>query len=195
MAKYYPRRFAIAEGRKLVHRDMGGGLRFNAIGHFAQSPVYGMHPSQTLQVPKLSGPGFGNVGGYTGPPDANTPPGAMMMAMQPQQQARGGEVDGDALARATALLHRCKREVGGQVVARASGGKASYFSTEVKRLLALWQQTERQNPNLTSSHVLSIMSQKSPGVARLFKLMLEQGYSRDGIASMIRGGLVRCANE
>ena len=49
MAKYYPRAFAIAEGRKLVHKDIGGGLRFNAIGSFVANPLFGAHPANVLQ--------------------------------------------------------------------------------------------------------------------------------------------------
>lgn len=113
MAKYYPRAFALAEGRKLVHRDMGGGLRFNAPGKFVANPVFGMHPSQALQVPPMTGPG-----GYTKTPDASTPPGAVMMAMQPQPgMAYGGEVDANALSHARALLGAAKYAVGGAVEA------------------------------------------------------------------------------
>ena len=109
MAKYYPRAFAIAEGRKLVHKDIGGGLRFNAIGSFVANPLFGAHPANVLQP-----------GGFTSPP---TSPAAMMMASQAAQQgmASGGEVDEASYRHACSLLHAAKRACGGAV--RADGGR------------------------------------------------------------------------
>jgi hypothetical protein len=109
----YSRAHAVAEGRKIAHRDFGGGLRFNAPGHFVANPVFGMHPSQALQVPPMTGPG-----GYTKTPDASTPPGAVMMAMQPQPGMAGGGVDEKALSNARALLGHAKLATGGPVQAR-----------------------------------------------------------------------------
>src|SRR6478672_8655677 len=76
-------------------------------GSFAQSPAYGLHPSQLMQIPKFSGEGFGNTGGYTSLANSQTSPMAMMMAQQPQAPApappappykRGGGVDCEDVA-------------------------------------------------------------------------------------------------
>jgi hypothetical protein len=56
----------------LHHRDTGGGLRWNAIGQFAPNPEFGMHPANVMQIPPMTGPG-----GYTSPPNQNTPASAI----------------------------------------------------------------------------------------------------------------------
>jgi hypothetical protein len=206
--KIYSRAEKLAGGRALhardmhharLHRDLGGGLRFNAPGSFVANPVFGMHPSQALQVPPMVGPG-----GYTKTPNASTPPSAIAMAMQPQPHAQGGA----ALAHARCLLEGAKRACGGQVdepsrgvqsfstITRASGGSVDGpdVQDEAKRLLALWNRTEKANPRFSTDQIFSLMCSKSPGVSRLFRRMLQEGYSRSGIKSMIRGALIRWAD-
>ena len=198
MAKYYPRAFALAEGRKLIaqdharHRDLGGGLRFNAIGKFVANPVFGMHPSQALQVPPMTG-----TGGYTKTPDASTPPGAVVMAMQPQQgMAGGGEVDEKALSHARALLGQAKLATGGPVQDRMPteiDGKIidAKSKTTTKEIWEAWRRLERKYPNANSHAIFAMMLRHSPAVRYAFRDLTTQDYSRDGALATLRGGLER----
>jgi len=132
-----------------------------------------------------------------------------MMAMQPQQAAQGGEIDETSFRHACGLLHAAKRACGGRlddeatrgsqrlsVLARKVGGEVEQHdvSAEAKRLLRLWDQTEKQNPGMHSDKIFSLMCQKSPGIARLFRQMLSEGYSRGGISAMAHGALIRWAD-
>src|SRR3974377_1662673 len=122
----YPRAHAVAEGRRLAqqdrlrHRNWGGGLRFNAPGSFMSNPYWGVHPSQAMQVPPLSGPG-----GYTHTPNATTQPAEFMAAQAAQPHAAGGHVIDDAqYPHSCALWEGAKRACGGSVSQQpyASGG-------------------------------------------------------------------------
>jgi hypothetical protein len=166
---------------RALHRDTGGGLRWGAIGQFTTNPVYGMHPSQALQVPPMSGPG-----GYTKPPDGSTPTGAVIMAMQPH--ASGGEVDGDALAHASRLLHCAKRAEGGRLDTEVDPNER-----EAKRLLALWDRVEKENPRVSADRQFSYLAQRSPGISKFLRKLLQDGYSRSGARATIHGALVRAA--
>jgi hypothetical protein len=112
-----------------------------------------MHPSQALQVPPLSGPG-----GYTKTPDASTPPGAVMMAMQPQPgMAHGGEVDEAALSHARALLGHAKYAVGGTVrgrMPRVGGFIDAKRKETTKEIWNLWRKLEKQYPHAHSHQIL-----------------------------------------
>jgi hypothetical protein len=178
---------------RALHRDMGGGLRWNAIGQFAPNPVFGMHPANLMQIPPMSGPG-----GYTSAPNQNTPPAAIMMAQQAQQaqapMAHGGEVDAAAFADACRLLHHAKRAYGGQVAYR-SGGEVSDHVSEAKRLLALMDLIDRENPRVSADKRFSYACQRAPGLARFLKLLLQDGYSRSGARATIHGALIRWAEE
>jgi hypothetical protein len=203
----------VAQDHAKLHRDMGGPVASQQQGPPEAEPPPGYStygPPIGLQRP------FGNYmpmgslgGGYAKPLNmSNNPAMGAMMAMQKQPYAHGGAVDGDALARAHAMLFHAKRACGGRleepdrgsqrmsVLPRANGGSvdSDAFQREAKRLSALWARTERENPGLTTDKIFTLMCQKSPGVARLFRLMLQQGYSRSGIKSMIKGGLIRWAD-
>jgi hypothetical protein len=186
----YSRAHAVAEGRKIAHRDFGGGLRFNAPGHFVANPVFGMHPSQALQVPPMTGPG-----GYTKPPDASTPPGAVMMAMQPQPgMAYGGEVDEKALSHARALLGQAKLATGGPVqdnMPTEIDGKIidARRKTSTKEIWEAWRRLERKYPNAHSDAIFAMMLRTSPAVRYAFRDLTTQDYIRDGAKVTLRGGL------
>jgi len=107
--------------------------------------------------------------------------------------AHGGEVDGDALARAHAMLYEAKRACGGQVSFK-SGGEVTYVS-EAKRLLKLWDKIEADNPRIPADRQFSYAVQRAPGLAKFLKLLLQDGYSRSGARATMRGALVRWANE
>jgi hypothetical protein len=124
----------------------------------------------------------------------------MMMAMQQSGMASGGQIDENALTHARALLYRCVKACGGgvtddepsggsqrfSVLTRARGGKLD-VKDEAARLLALWDRTREANPGIRNDKILSYMCQKAPGIARLFKQMLSEGFnSRDACAAMIR---------
>jgi hypothetical protein len=216
----YTRSHAIAEGKKLVAQDLhralggqafpgsfrgthhvpfqpahqhgfdtGGGLRWNAMGSFAPNPVYGMHPAQVMQIPPMSGPG-----GYTSPPNQNTPPAAIMAAQQ--AHASGGQVDENALAHAHRLLFEAKRACGGQVGGYKSGGevKEPAYVTEAKRLLALIDRIDKENPRVSADKRFSYACQRAPGLSRFLKMLLQDGYSRSGARATINGALIRWAD-
>ena len=70
------------------------------------------------------------------------------------------------------------------------------FASEVKRLLACFGiGLKKKIPKLHSEQIFSYMCQKAPGIARLFRKMLSEGYSRGGCSAMIHGALIRWANE
>ena len=179
-------------------RDTGGGLRWNAIGQFAPNPVFGLHPANVMQIPPMSGPG-----GYTSAPNQNTSPAAIMMASQPH--AHGGGVDESALHHARCLLEGAKRACGGQVQAgpslwdtisaRASGGevKEPAHVTEAKRLLALIDRIDKENPRVSADKRFSYAC--PPGLGKFLKMLLQDGWSRSGARAQIHGALIRWVQE
>jgi len=119
------------------------------------------------------------------------------MAMQPH--AQGGEIDGNALAHARMLLHEAVRACGGRVE-RASGGNVKRdldVTDEAKRLCALMDRIETESPEVDEvddDRQFSYLCQRSPGVSRLLKKLLQDGYSRTGARATIRGALRRWAD-
>jgi hypothetical protein len=172
-----------------AHRDTGGGLRWNAIGQFAPNPVFGLHPANVMQIPPMSGPG-----GYTSAPNQNTSPAAIMMAAQPH--AHGGGVDESALHHARCLLEGAKRACGGQISFKSGGEvKEPAHVTEAKRLLALIDRIDKENPRVSADKRFSYACQRAPGLARFLKTLLQSGYSRSGARATIHGALIRWAEE
>jgi hypothetical protein len=153
-------------------------------------------PLARLQIPSYVGPG-----GFSNAPNANTSPGAIALALQPQH-ARGGQVDGDALGRAHALLFHCQRAVGGAVIARAEGGKIGGVplrlphTPSATELLAQLDRIERQSPSTADAdRKFSYWCQKSPRIALMLRHLLEAGYSRSGARVTIHGDLKRIAGQ
>jgi hypothetical protein len=184
----YTRRHAVEAGRALCQKDMGGSL-VGPPGRFAANPYFGMHPANAMQIPPLSGPG-----GYTSPPNQNTPPGAVMMAMQ-NPMASGGRVS-DPLSDARRLLVECQRSVGGSVIERKQGGSVDGeldVSNEAKKLLGLWEKIEHESPNVDSDRRFTYLIQRSPGAANFFRKLMADGWSRSGARAQIRGALIRWA--
>jgi hypothetical protein len=121
--------------------------------------------------------------------------------------ATGGSVDESALAQAHAILHQAKRACGGQVSnspslwdaisQRASGGEVPIeppHVTEAKRLLALIDRIDKENPRVSADKRFSYACRRAPGLARFLKLLLQDGWSRSGARAQINGALIRWAH-
>jgi hypothetical protein len=130
----------------------------------------------------------------------------MMGGQQPQGHlAHGGGIDESALAQAHALLFHAKKACGGgvsnslwdEIPQRASGGEVSEPAhvTEAKRLLALMDRIDKENPRVSADKRFSYACQRAPGLSRFLKMLLQDGYSRSGARATIHGALVRWAEE
>jgi hypothetical protein len=144
---------AVAMGRalarqdhmKALHRDMGGGLRWGAIGQFAPNPIYGMHPANVMQIPPMSG-----SGGYTNPPNASTPPTAIMMAAQPHASG-GGTSFADRIEAADAPSANVESSPATSALDLLVGAMKAY-GVDPLRLSRFGNQPPATNPLAQSAH-------------------------------------------
>jgi hypothetical protein len=111
-----------------------------------------------------------------------------------QAHASGGGIDENALHHARCLLEGAKRAVGGQVSFK-SGGEVSAHVSEAKRLLALIDRIDKENPRVSADRRFSYACQRAPGLARFLKTLLQDGYSRSGARATINGALLRWSQE
>ncbi len=135
-------------------------------------------------------------GGYAKPLDMSNNPAMAAMMQQSAPHAHGGGIDENALHHAQCLLEGAKRACGGQISFKSGGEvKESAHVREAKRLLALIDRIDTENPRVSADKRFSYACQRAPGLSRFLKMLLQDGWSRSGARAQIHGALIRWVQE
>ena len=203
MAKYYPRSFALAEGRKLVHRDMDGQAQQDAPpgqpaeGMSQFGPAWGMQKPfrNYMRFPPMAG-GYDHpmtyqtmMGGQSAPQTYRTMGNAFA---HPSGMQSGGEVDSAALAHACKLLHEAKLACG---AVRASGGQVKRPRRDPRSPTELLHLLKASGANISPDRQFSYACERSPQIRYWFRRALKAGCNRKQAQQAIHHCLAELINQ